>query len=65
VIDFSSKVFTQTGSSYPIANLPYGKYQITYTIEDYSGNSITDIREIYIDAVEFSVSRAEVDIGGI
>ena len=62
VIDFPSKTFTLSGSTYPIIDLSYGRYQFSYTIQDNAGNSATDIREIYIDYIEFNVSRSEVNM---
>jgi hypothetical protein len=52
-------------ASFNISGLEYGRYQAGFEIFDISGNSSFILHEFYVDEIEFIISTAEVDIGGI
>ena len=48
-----------------ISNLPFGKYRFDISISDNDGNTTTQSYIYYVDAIEWSVSSAEYDMGNI
>lgn len=55
---------TSTGNL-RIANLPFGKYRFDISIADTYGNVQTQSYTYFIDAIEWTISSAEYDIGNI
>jgi len=70
--DISSTYINFTGSTvwtwnviYPTVNIPYGKYQMYFSIDDLNGNSTSTWVVFYIDEPEFSISTWSIDIGTV
>ncbi len=55
---------TTTGSL-AIANLPFGKYRFDISISDNAGNTTTQSYIYYVDAIEWSISSDQYDIGTV
>lgn len=64
-IDFSNKVLTNTGSTYPVSWLSFGKYKIDFIIKDNQWNSTSSSTIFYVDQPEFSVSTGTIDVGNL
>ncbi len=65
--DFSSLIgnwiLTQTGATYSLNNLDFGKYKITFNISDINGNlSNNHITTFYIDRPELIISTWNINI---
>jgi hypothetical protein len=48
-----------------VANLPFGKYRFDYSIADNDGNITTQSSIYFIDALEWSISSDQYDIGTV
>lgn len=65
-VNFWSSLITSTGASYPVADLPYGKYKAVFTITDNFGNMTTSEDIIfYVDEIVWNISQASVDVGTV
>lgn len=62
-INFTGSTKTQTGASYPLTDLDFWKYQLTYRVFDQNGNSTSSGSILYIDEPELIVSTGSIDIG--
>ena len=56
---------TASTGNLTINNLPFGKYRFDISIADTSGNIKTQSFTYFVDAIEWSISSAEYDIGNI
>lgn len=61
-LNSSLNLLTVSSATYDVAGLIYGKYRGAFEIYDIAGNSSYVIHEFYVDEIEFTVSRSEVDI---
>jgi len=61
----SLDIITQTGASFDITWLDYGRYQVGFEVYDNAGNSTFILHELYVDEIEFIISTPEVDIWDI
>jgi hypothetical protein len=57
-ISISEALYTATA-------IPYWKYRAGFEILDNAGNNTFVLHEFYIDAIEFTISRSELDIGNV
>lgn len=63
-MSISGTTTTSTGNL-NITNLPFGKYRFDISISDNDGNITTQSVIYYIDALEWSVSSDQYDIGTV
>jgi len=56
---------TLTWAVYETTWLPFGRYRAWFSISDNAGNIEIVQHEFYVDAIEFTISTPEVDIGSI
>ncbi len=61
---FTSGATTSTGDL-TIMNLPFGKYRFDFIIGDNAGNITTQSYTYFVDAIEWSISSDEYDIGTV
>ena len=58
----SLDTISSTDALFNVTGLPYGRYQVWFEISDNTGNSSFVIHELYVDDIEFIISRWELDI---
>lgn len=61
----SLDIISQTGATFEIEWLPFGKYRIWFEIFDNAWNNTFVIHDIYVDEPEFIISTSEIDIWSI
>ncbi len=64
-INFSGSTVGTWSANYPTLDIPYGKYEMYFSIDDLNGNSTSTGVVFYVDEPEFIVSDPIIDIGEI
>ena len=64
-INFTGSTVWTWSATYPTISIPYGKYQIYFSIDDLNGNSTSTSVIFYIDEPEFIISTWSIDIGTV
>lgn len=62
-INFTGSTVGTGSASYPTLDMPFGKYEMYFSIDDLNGNSTSTWVIFYIDEPEFTVSTWSIDIG--
>jgi hypothetical protein len=64
-VNFTGKVLGQSGSTYPITWLSFGRYLVTHSIRDLAGNRGTGTSIFSIDEPSINISTWTLDMGNI
>ena len=64
-INFSGSTIWTWSAIFPTVDIPYGKYQMYFSIADQNGNNASTSVIFYIDEPELIISTSEIDIGEV